>query len=290
MAPLHGLYRPRTVDEAVGLLADDDEARLLAGGATLVAMLNARVIEPTALISLRFIDEIKGIAKLSDGTLRIGAFTRHRETAASALLLGSSGVIRDAASQIANATVRNMGTIGGSVAFADPGLDYPPALVAAGALIELASKEGRRTVAASEFFVDWYTTALQPGEMVTGVLLRPSNGGAGVYVKHARVAGDYATASAAVCLEADGRCRVAIGACGPAPLADPAIDAALSGDLSDAALATAADRLAAAADPLDDVRGSADYRRRLIAPLLRRAVRAAEAALQRGRARAAARR
>src|SRR3954467_4568480 len=148
MAALHGLYRPRTIDEAVGLLAEDDEARLLAGGATLVAMLNARVIEPPALISLRFIDEIKGIAQLSAGTLRIGAFTRHRETADSALLLGSSGVVRDAASQIANATVRNMGTIGGSVAFADPGLDYPPALVAAGALIEIASKGARRSVAA----------------------------------------------------------------------------------------------------------------------------------------------
>jgi carbon-monoxide dehydrogenase medium subunit len=284
---LHGLYRPRTVDEAVGLLAEDEDARLLAGGATLVAMLNARVIEPPALISLRSIDEIKGIARLPDGSVRIGAFTRHRETADSALLLGSSGVVRDAASQIANATVRNMGTIGGSVAFADPGLDYPPALVAAAALIEIASRAGRRTVPAREFFVDWYTTALQPGEMVTGVLLPGPGGGAGVYVKHARVAGDYATASAAACLEADGRCRVAIGACGPAPLADPAIDAALSDDRGDAALAAAADRLAGMADPLDDVRGSADYRRRLIAPLLRRAVRAAEAALQRGGARAA---
>jgi carbon-monoxide dehydrogenase medium subunit len=289
MAALHGLYRPRTVDEAVGLLAEDDEARLLAGGATLVAMLNARVIEPTALISLRFIDEIKGVKRLPDGSVRIGAFTRHRETADCALLLGSSGVVRNAASQIANATVRNMGTIGGSVAFADPGLDYPPALVAAGALIEIASSGGRRTVPAGEFFVDWYSTALQPGEMVTGVLLRPPGGGAGVYVKHARVAGDYATASAAACLEPDGRCRVAIGACGPAPLADPAIDAALSDDLGDAALAAAADRLSGMADPLDDVRGSADYRRRLIAPLLRRAVRAAEAALQRAPARAASR-
>ena len=288
MGALHGLYRPRTVDEAVGLLAEDEDARLLAGGATLVAMLNARVIEPPALISLRSIDEIKGIARLPDGSVRIGAFTRHRETADSALLLGSSGVVRDAASQIANATVRNMGTIGGSVAFADPGLDYPPALVAAAALIEIASRDGRRTMPASEFFVDWYTTALQPGEMVTGVRLRPAGGGAGVYVKHARVAGDYATASAAACLEADGRCRVAIGACGPAPLADPAIDAALSDDLGDAALAAAADRLAGMADPLDDVRGSADYRRRLIAPLLRRAVRAAEAALQQSRARVAA--
>ena len=284
MAGLRGLYRPRSVDEAVDLLAQDDDARLLAGGATLVAMLNARVIEPPALISLRDIDEIKGIGVLPDGSVRIGAFTRHRETAACALPLGACAVVKDAASKIANATVRNMGTIGGSVAFADPGLDYPPALVAAGALIEIASRGARRTLTAREFFVDWYTTALQPGEMVSAVLLQPSVGGAGVYVQHARVAGDYATASAAACLEADGRCRVAIGSCGPAPLADAAIDAALSNDLGDAAIAVAADRLAALADPLDDVRGSADHRRRLIAPLLRRAVRAAEAALRDGRA------
>jgi carbon-monoxide dehydrogenase medium subunit len=283
MAALQGLYRPRSVDEAVALLAQDAEARPLAGGATLVAMLNARVIEPAALISLRFIDELKGIAALPDGSVRIGAFTRHRETAACALALGSGAVVRDAAGQIANATVRNMGTIGGSIAFADPGLDYPPALVAAGARIEIAASGGRRSVAAAEFFVDWYTTALQPGEIVTAVLLPASAGGSGVYVKHARVAGDYATASAAACLEADGRCRVAIGACGPVPLAAAEIDAALSNDRSDAALAAAAQRLVEMADPLDDVRGSADYRRRLIAPLLRRAVRAAEA-MQRGRA------
>ena len=276
MAALRGLYRPRTVDEAVALLAQDDEARPLAGGATLVAMLNARVIEPPALVSLRDIDEIKGISVLADGAVRIGAFTRHRETAQCDLALGAASVVREAASQIANATVRNMGTIGGSIAFADPGLDYPPALVAARARIEIASSAGRRSVGAEEFFVDWYTTALQPGEIVTAVILPASVGGRGVYVKHARVAGDYATASAAACLEADGRCRVAIGSCGPTPIFDPEVDAALSRDRGDAALAAAAQRLVAKADPLDDVRGSADYRRRLIAPLLARAVRAAE--------------
>ena len=278
MAALRGLYRPRTVDEAVALLAQDEEARPLAGGATLVAMLNARVIEPPALVSLRDIDEIKGISVLADGAVRIGAFTRHRETAQCDLALGAASVVREAASKIANATVRNMGTIGGSIAFADPGLDYPPALVAARARIEIASSAGRRSVDADVFFVDWYTTALQPGEIVTAVVLPPSPGGRGVYVKHARVAGDYATASAAACLESDGRCRVAIGSCGATPIFDPEVDAALSRDRGDTALAAAAERLVAKADPLDDVRGSADYRRRLIAPLLARAVRAAESA------------
>ena len=280
MEALQGLFRPRTVDEAVALLARDAEARPIAGGATLVAMMNARVAEPRALVSLAHIEEIRGITLQADGRVRVGAFTRHRETAASELLAGAAAVVPHAASQIANATVRNMGTIGGSVAFADPGLDYPPALVAAAALIEVASARGRRQVPAREFFVDWYTTALEPGEIVIGVILPKAAPGAGFYAKHARVAGDYATASVACSLEASGHCRVAVGACGPTPLADDEADAILSEDRGAAALARAAGLLVERADPLDDVRGSAGYRRRLIAPLLARAVRAAEQALK----------
>jgi len=272
-------HRPASVDEALALLAANAEAKPIAGGATLVAMLNARVIEPPALVSLAGIAELQGLSPAADGGVRIGAFTRHRDTAASPLLAGTLGVVRDAAGQIANATVRNMGTIGGSIAFADPGLDYPPALVAAGAQIEIAGPDGRRRVPAREFFVDWYATALQPGEIVCAVHLPPVDArGVGLYVKHARVAGDYATASVAICLRTDGGVAVAVGACGPAPLADAAADAELSASRSDAAIARAGQRLQALADPLDDVRGSADYRRALIPGLLQRAVRAAEAA------------
>ena len=163
-----GFHRPKTVDEAVALLAADDEAKPIAGGATLVAMLNARVIEPPSLVSLAGIAELQGLSAV-DGGVRIGAFTRHRDTAASTLLQGTLGVVRDAASQIANATVRNMGTIGGSISFADPGLDYPPALVAAGAVIEIAGPARRRRVPARDFFVDWYVTALEPAEIVTAL-------------------------------------------------------------------------------------------------------------------------
>lgn len=270
---LQGLFRPTTVEEAVALLAQDPDARLLSGGATLVAMMNARVAEPDALISLGGIDEIKGISTLPDGRIRIGAFTRHRETAACGLQLGVNGVVRHAASQIANATVRNMGTIGGSIAFADPGLDYPPALVAAKAMVEIASPSGRRSVGASEFFVDWYTTALEPGELVTAVVLPAAAAGEGLYVKHARVAGDYATASVAACRYSDGRMRVAVGSCGPAPLHSDEADAILSASVDDSAIARAGEALQALADPLDDVRGSAGYRRLLIPRLLLRAVR-----------------
>jgi carbon-monoxide dehydrogenase medium subunit len=272
-------HRPRSVDDAVALLAANPDAKPIAGGATLVAMLNARVVEPPALVSLAGIAELQGISVLPDGRVRIGAFTRHRETAASDRLAGTLAVVRDAASQIANATLRNMGTIGGSISFADPGLDYPPALVAAGAEIDIAGPAGRRRVAAREFFVDWYLTALEPAEIVTAVVLPAADArGAGVYVKHARVAGDYATASVAAVRHGDGRLRVAVGACGPTPLADDGADALLCADRSDAAIARAGAALQALADPLDDVRGSADYRRTLIPRLLLRAVRATESA------------
>jgi aerobic carbon-monoxide dehydrogenase medium subunit len=273
---LQGMHWPRTVEDATALLAEDPDARPIAGGATLVAMMNARVIEPLALVNLARIDELRGISVLADGRVRIGAYTRHRETAECLALSGTAAVVRQAAGQIANATVRNMGTIGGSISFADPGLDYPPAIVAARAEIEIASTSGRRRVAAHEFFVDWYTTALEPGEIVTAVVLAREPGGA-AYDKHARISGDFATAAAAVCIASGSTVRAVIGACGPTPISDPAADALLSSDRSDSAVARAASMLDAKADPLDDVRGSAEYRRLLIPRLLLRALRRAEA-------------
>lgn len=282
MHPL--LCRPATVDEAVRLLAAHPEARLIAGGATLVAMINARLADPERLVSLRDVAEIRGIGVLPDGGLRIGAFTRHRETAGEARLAGTLAVVRAAAGEIANATVRNMGTIGGSIAFADPGLDYPPALVAARARIEIASTAGRRVVAADDFFVDWYATGLAPGEMVTAVELPPPRPGVGVYRKLARVAGDYATASVALSIAtipSGLETRVAVGACGPTPLRSDEADRLLSGRPGEAEIARAGLLLQAAADPVDDVRGSAEYRRlvipRLLADAMAQALRRLEA-------------
>jgi carbon-monoxide dehydrogenase medium subunit len=272
MPRLEGFHRPQSLQEAVALLAQDPEAKLLSGGATLVAMMNARVLEPAALISLGGVPEIQGIAEAADGTLRIGAFTRHCETAADARLRDDLFVVRDAASQIANATVRNMGTIGGAVAFADPGLDYPPALVATGAQVELVSVQGTRRLAAADFFVDWYTTALEPGELVSAILLPKARPGRSRYCKLARVSGDYAIASVAIVLTSSGAVRVAVGACGPKPLHSPEVDAMLSRDRSEAGVEHAARKLVGLADPVDDVRGSADYRRMLIPRLLRQAL------------------
>src|SRR6185295_14472424 len=165
-----GYHRPATVEQAAHLLAQEG-ARCLAGGATLVAMMNAGLVEPTSVVSLVGIPELRGIAETQDGGFRIGSMTRHRETAEDARLTGTLAVLRNAARQIANPPVRNMGTIGGSIAFADPAADYPVALIAAGAEIEIATASGRRRLAAEAFFVDWYVTALRSGELVSAVYL-----------------------------------------------------------------------------------------------------------------------
>lgn len=272
------LLHPTSVGEAASLLAADGDGRCLAGGATLVAMMNARLVAPSRLVSLAGIDELRGIAATPEGGVRIGAMTRHAETAGDSRLSRSAAVIRKAAGQIANPVVRNMGTMGGSIAFADPAADYPPALVAAGAEIEIAGVGGRRRVKAESFFVDWYTTALGPGEIVTAILVPagPKNSYGG-YHKLARVSGDFAIASVAVCLAAEaGRIatlRLAIGGCGPKPVRSPEAEEALAGaplkNLDTTELGAA---VAAAADPVDDVRASAAYRRLVVPRLIRQAV------------------
>ena len=201
--------------------------------------------------------------------------TRHRDTAAERRFTGTLAVVPAAAGQIANSVVRNMGTIGGSISFADPGLDYPPALVAAGAEIEIAAASGRRRLPARDFFRDWYQTALEPSEIVAAVLLPPAAPGIGRYHKLARVAGDYATASVAITLRREGggvRAAVAIGACGPVPLRLDEADALLSGQPDEQAVRRAGELLQQAADPVDDVRGTAEYRRMLIPRMLSRAM------------------
>ncbi|MFO1055672.1 MAG: FAD binding domain-containing protein [Dongiaceae bacterium] len=272
-------HQPESVAEAAALLAADPEARPLAGGATLVAMMNAELVRPSALVSLRRIAGLVGIAGDDAGWVRVGAMTPHQVSAAAAAdLAGGQRVLASAAGQIANPVVRNMGTIGGSISFADPAADYPPTLLAAGAEIEIAGTEGSRRVAAAEFFLDYYTTVLEPGELVTAVHLPPAPAGSvGHYVKLARVAGDFATASIALVLAMEGEAcravRIAVGGCNPVPLRLAEAEAMLQGGRLEAeAVRAAGEALAAASDPVDDGRASADYRRRVIPRLLARAI------------------
>ena len=274
-------HGPSTVEEAVSLLASDEEARCLAGGATLVAMMNADLLMPSALVSLRHIEALRGIAPDSDGGLRVGAMTTHREVADADGLAGTHALLADTARVIGHPAIRNMGTIGGSIGHGDPQADYPGALVALDAAIEVQGPDGTRTVAAEDFFVDYLETALLPGELITAVTLPPSPAGAfGAYEKFARVEGDYATVSvAAVVAMEGGRCsyaRVALGSCGPTPVRAGAAEERLTGTaLGDSDISAAAAILREECDPVDDVRGSGEYRLMLIEPLLGRALRTA---------------
>jgi len=267
---------------ALDLLTDDDKSMCLSGGATLVAMLNANLIDPSALVNLKPIPELAEINLMEDGSIRIGALSRHAMTASSDLLVGSLSGVKNAASKIANPTVRNMGTMGGSIAFADPAADYAPALVAAEAEIEIASLKGVRRVSATDFFVDWYKTALNDGEIVQAIYLpKPDTACVAHHEKFARVEGDFATVSVNIILKLDGSIcqdiRVAVGACGPTPVRDRSIEKTLIGtSLSEQEILQAGKSLAKQCDPIDDVRGSASYRLKLVPQLLLRAIEAVQ--------------
>jgi len=271
-------HRPTRLDEAVALLAAQEGARCLAGGATLVAMMNARLVEPEALISLDRIEALRGISRADDGSVRIGAMSRHAETAASALFQGGQRIVPLAAAKIANAVVRNMGTMGGSVAFADPGADYLPALAAADAVVEVIGASGVRRIAMHGFVEDWYSTALAPGEIITAFHVPPTSATTRAhYEKLDRVSGDYAIASVALVLDVeDGSCReirIAIGGCGPGPVRRRDAEALLEGGrLDPGRIAEAGRLLADACDPIDDVRASAAYRRAVVPRLLAKSI------------------
>jgi len=274
-----GFHKPATLAEALALLADED-ARPLSGGQTLVPMLNQGVVQPSLIVSLGRLRELRGITRLAGGAVRIGAMATHAEIATSTLFEAGQTLMPRTAVQIADPAVRAAGTIGGSCAFGDPTADWPVTLCACGALIELASAAGRREVPATDFFQHYLQTELQTGELVTAVTIPPL-AGRGVYRKFARVYGDNATVSVAVILDVDvdvaveaGRCRfvrLAVGSVGPRPIRLTAVEDSLVGRMLDAAAAEAAGAaLAAEADPLDDLRGSAAYKRRILPRLVQR--------------------
>jgi aerobic carbon-monoxide dehydrogenase medium subunit len=269
---------PRTVDEAVQLLASRGDARCIGGGQTLVAMLNAGLVRVGSLVVMSAIEELSTLTQGPDGFVRIGAAVPHRVVANANDLVGANMVVREAAGLIAHPAIRNFGTIGGSLAHADPASDYPAAVVAAGARIQIAGPSGRRQVPAEECFVDYLTSCLEPGELIAAVELPAADrNSAGHYLKFSRVDGDYATLSVAVSLEKrDGLCsraRIALGACGATPIFDSASGEVLAGSRCEAsAITKVGELLAARADPVEDVRASSAYRRALIPRLVRRAI------------------
>ncbi|HJO87907.1 MAG TPA: xanthine dehydrogenase family protein subunit M [Rhodospirillales bacterium] len=271
------IHKPTTLQEAAGLLAADDGAQCIAGGATLVAMMNSGVVEPSALISLEYITGLNEITKSSDGSVIIGASAKHKTVAAYVDFSEAQNIVGIAADKIAHPPIRNMGTIGGSVVVGDPAADYPTALLAAEATINIVGQDSSRSISAEDFFDGFLSTALEEDELVQSIQIPagPENAVA-VYDKIAKIAGDIAILSVAVVIASSGdSCdyvRIAVGGCGPTPYRVPEAEAKyIDGDL-DAAI----ELLVAASDPMSDVRGSAEYRRKVLPRVLRRALTTAQ--------------
>ena len=275
-------FAPKTVSEALEMLSRyGDDAKVLAGGQSLIPMMKLRIAAPRVLIDVNGIDELTGLRREGD-TLVLGALCRHADVIVSPLVREHLPLMHDAAQLTADVQVRNRGTVAGSLAHADPAGDWPAALLALDTHVTIAGADGTRTLPLAVFIVDAYTTQLGPHEMVTHVsVTMPPERSGGAYAKFEKRAGDFAVASAAVQLTLDenGRCAsiaIALGAVGPTPIRARAAEETLTGQVpSEAMLAGVERQVRDAADPFADTRGSVEYKRHLAGVLFRRAFAAA---------------
>ncbi len=274
--------QPKGISEAIEILRrHGDDAKLLAGGQSLVPMMKLRVARPRYLIDIHRIDELNYVREEA-GQLRCGSMTRHAQIEGSLLIGEKLPILREAASEIGDAQVRNRGTLGGSLVEADPSGDYGAVVLALDAQLKCLGPKGERVIAAAEFFTFAYTTALESDEILTEVIFPlPDQSSAGVYLKLERVAGDFAIASAAVqlSLQKNGACaKVGIGVtgAGTVPLKALSVENLLHGRTITPELIDEAGRLIQeGAEPIEDLRGSASYKKKALSAILRRALREA---------------
>ena len=271
-------HRPASLAEATGLLAElGDDAHVLAGGHSLIPMMKLRMAAPAHLVDLQDIAELKGIVR-EGGDVVIGAMTTQHDLIDSDELAASVPLIREAALQIADPQVRYLGTIGGNVANGDPGNDMPGLMQCLDAAFELDGPNGRRHVAARDFFQGAFTTARSDDEILTRIRVPvPAAGHGYAYEKLKRKIGDYATAAAAVLLTvSDGRCdsaSVAMTNLSDTPVFAAEAGAALAGsDLGGAATDAAVAAMLAAIDPAEDNRGPVAFKKHVAGVILKRAI------------------
>ena len=256
------------------------DAKLIAGGTALVIMMKQRLVRPSSLISLRMVRGLNGIAE-KDGALRIGGLATHREVETSTLVRRRVPLLAETYRHVATIRVRNMATVGGGLAHADPNQDPPPTLMVLGAILKASSADGSRVIPLEEFFTDYYETVLKPDEIITEVSVPrlPANSG-GAFVKFLpRTADDYATVSAAAVVTLD-RARkiftdvcIALGSVGTTPIRAREAEAVLRGQpVKREALREAAEKVRQAVDPVSDFRGSAAYKKEMAVVFVRRAL------------------
>jgi aerobic carbon-monoxide dehydrogenase medium subunit len=271
-------YRPADLLEAVALLSQlDSEARVIAGGHSLIPMMKLRLATPTHLVDLAGVAELKGV-RLEGSEIVIGAMTTQHEIIGNKLLTQHAPILRETAEVIADPQVRYVGTIGGNVANGDPGNDMPALMMTLGATYVLRGASGERRVAAREYYLSPYETAAEPGEVLAAVRVPlPPAGHGWAYEKLKRKVGDYATAAAAVVLTVSGgaiaSCAIGLtNVAGTALFATDAAASVIGTALDKPTLARAAAAATAIAEPAADGRGSAEYRAKMAGVMTARAL------------------
>jgi carbon-monoxide dehydrogenase medium subunit len=274
--------RPANLSEALQILKDrEGEAKLLAGGYSLLPLIKLRLAQPALLVDLRDVSGLDGIVE-TDDHLSIGARATHRRIHEAPIVRDRYPLLHDVTTTIGDPQVRNWGTIGGSVAHADPASDWPAVLLAASATIVCRSQTGERLIAARGFFLDTFTTAIEPTEVLTEVRIpRRPRGAGGAYEKLERKVGDFATVAVAAVVRLDGAGRISsagIGLTGVAetPFAATDAEAILAGKApSEEVFRQAGAAAAAQSRPAGDVRGPVEYKRAMVAEFTLRALRRA---------------
>jgi carbon-monoxide dehydrogenase medium subunit len=265
--------RARSLDHAIELLRKEPEARVLAGGQSLIATLNMRLSQPRLLVDINHVNALKGIEKY-DGGLQIGALTRYAEAERSAEIARHVPLIAKALPFIGHPSIRNRGTIGGSIAFGDPAAELPACLLALGGGVVTSGPSGLGTVAADAFYKGLYETALAPGEIVFAIRVPVATAETRAgFAEFARRHGDYAIAGLAATARTDGKklsnVRLAFFGVGATPVRARGAEMALAGGDLEGAVAALANDL----DPPDDVQASSAVKRHLAGVLLRRVAR-----------------
>ncbi|TPG59691.1 xanthine dehydrogenase family protein subunit M [Roseomonas nepalensis] len=271
--------RPETVAEASALLAELGEGgRLIAGGTALLLALRQRMVAPTHLVSLARVGGLRGITYDPRDGLRIGALTTHSALARSAVVRAHYPVLADMAGRLADPQVRNQGTLGGNLCYADPTTDPPTCLAALDARLVLGSARGDRSLPVTEFLVDYFTTALHPDEILTGIRLPPPRFDLGHHARFHRTAAEHRPLiNLTLLARRDGdtvaEARLVVGATTVVPTRVAAAEAFLAGRAVTAAVAReAADIVADAVEPLSDLRGTAAFRRDMLRVMARRSI------------------
>ena len=274
-------HAPETLEEVFSLFQEYGEnARPIAGGTALVVMMKQSLVQADHLVSLQRVNDLRSIVA-RDGDLHIGALVTHREVEISELVRERVPLVADVYSRVATVRIRNVATVGGGLAHADPSQDPPPGLIASDARVRLLSSQGERVIPVEELFRDYYESSIQVGEVLTELIIPlPSSRRRTVYLKYLpRTADDYPTVGVAATAQVeDGLCkeiRVALGAVAPTPVRAKVVEEVLEGrEATPQMIRLAAEAVADQVDPLTDIRGSAEYKRDMAVVFTRRALEA----------------